>query len=316
MTLNLADSSALIRQNQAAGGPTDLTFRRTDMLDWFRSQGRIRPWTGASPMEWALTYSGNGSAELFVENQALPSFGKRQFAKAAVRPWYARTVAAVTGHIRDQIRNGGTFEDLLKGELADALKALFYLCETTICGSAQDKGLESLIDGQDVAHGIDPAVISLWAALETGSIGTLDVADMQDFYTSLVGSPRGADPTVILGNVNQMKNYGNIQGPAAGSGSIYRGELPSVSGKPYDIGVVRNGMGFNGIPIEPIRTMSNASLLWLDTVNDDPAIYMARDVETEPLGKRNDNDEYQLSLAMAVKIPNRRMHGRMHGITP
>lgn len=314
MTLAVADSSALIRPNQPDGGPTDLTFRRTDLIEFFRSQGRIRPWTGASPMEWALTTAGNGSAALFVENQAQSQPGKRTFAKASVRPWYARAVAALTGHLRDQIAKGGTYEDLLKGELADAVKALMYLAETTLCGSAQDKGISSLIDANDVAHGLDPAVVTLWAALETGSIGTLDLADMQDFYVNLTSSPRGADPQVILGNVNQMKNYGNIQGPAA-AGSIYRGTLPSESGKAYDIGMLKQGMAFNGVPIVPIRTLASTELFWLDTVNDDPAVYMMRDVETEELGKRNDNKEFVVSLGMALKVPNRRMHGKMTGIT-
>lgn len=316
MTLSVADSSALIRPNIEDGSPTDLTARRTDFLDFMRAQGRVRPWTGSSPRKWNLTYSGNASAELFVENQGLQSPGKRTFAQASLSPWYARAVAAITGHLRDQIAKGGTFEDLLKGELADALKSLFYLCETTLCGSAQDKGFSSIIDSADVYAGIDPATITLWAALETGAIGTLDVADMQDFYNGLIALARGADPSVILGNTNQMKNYGNIQGPAAGAGSIFRGELPSVSGQPYDIGVQRNGMGFNGIQIVPIRTMANSELLWLDLVNDDPAILMIRDVETKALGVRNDNDEYMVSVGMALQVKNRRVHGRMTGITP
>jgi hypothetical protein len=316
MTLNVSDSSALIRPNIQEGGPTDLTARRTDFLDFMRSQGRVRQWAGSSPRKWNLTYSGNASAELFVENQGLASPGKRTFAQASLSPWYARAVAAITGHLRDQIAKGGTFEDLLKGELADALKALFYLCETTLCGSAQDKGFSSIIDAADVYAGIDPASITLWASQETGSIGTLDVADMQDFYGNMIALARGADPSVILGNTNQMKNYGNIQGPSAGSGSIYRGELPSVSGQPFDIGVMRNGMGFNGIPITPIRTMANSELLWLDLVNDDPAILMIRDVETKQLGLRNDNEEYMVSVGMALHVPNRRVHGIMRGITP
>ncbi len=266
-------------------------------------------------MKWNLTSVGNASAELFVENQAMPSFSKRTFAQASLSAWYVRASAAITGHLRDQIAKGGTFEDLLEGELADALKALLYLAETTLCGSAQDKGIASYIDDGDVNAGVDPATVTQWKSLETGSISTLDVADMQDFYVALTGTGRGADPQVILGNVNQQKNYGNL---AAGTASapLYRSAgLPAETGKPYDIGVMKPGMAFNGIPIVPIRTLATTELYWLDTKNDDPAVYMLRDIETKPLGARNDNDEYQVSLGMVLKVPNRRMHGKMSGIT-
>lgn len=314
MTLTYSDSSALIRPNQEAGGPTDLTFRKTDFLDFLRETGRIRPWSGAPNMEWPLTYSGNGSAELFSENQAMPTPGKRTFTKANVRPWYARATAALTGHLLDAIQKGGTYEDLMQGELGDCLKALMYLVETTLVGSAQDKGLANYIDAGDTNQGIDPAVITLWASLETAIGGALDAADMQDFLLALTQSPRGADPSVILANLNQMRNYGNIQAPGIAAGSVLRGTLPGESGKPYDIGVMKNGMDFNGIPFRGIRTLSTSEMYWLDLVNDDPAVYMMRDVKTEKLGKRNDNEEYVISLGLALKVPNRRLHGKMTGI--
>jgi hypothetical protein len=312
VTLTNSDSSALIRPNQAEGGPTDLLFRKTDFLDFLRANGRVRQWAGSSPMEWALTYSGNGSAELYAESQAAPEPGKRTFALASVRPWYARAMAAITGHVRDQIARGGTFENLMDGELEDALKALMYLIETTLCGSAADKGIGNLIDSADTAHGIAPGDVSLWASLETGTIGTLDVADFQDFFVSL--NQRGAQPSVILGNVNQMKNYSNIQGPGATTTSL-RGEYPEASGKPYDIGMFGKGMGFSGIPLTPIRTLATTELYWLDLVNDDPAFYLMRDILTEKMAKRNDDDQYMLTIAGAMKVPNRRLHGKQTGIT-
>jgi hypothetical protein len=313
VSLSNADSSYLIRPNIQEGAPTDLTFRRKDFFDFMRSAGRVRPWTGSYPMKWNLTTVGNASAELFVENQALSLPGKRTFAQASLSPWYARAVAAVTGHVMDQIQKGGTFEDLLEGELADALKAIFYLCETTLVGSAQDKGIASIIDDADVMAGLDPAVTTLWKSLETGSIGTLDIADMQTFYLNLTDTPRGADPSAILGPMNQQRNYGNIAGPAATT-SLARYDINA--GKPYDLGVMRNGMAFNGVPIVPIRSILSSELYWFDFVNDDPSIYMMRDIQTEELGKRNDNKEYVLSLGLVLKVPNRRMHGKMTGITP
>lgn len=314
MTLAVADSSALIRPNQQDGGPTDLTFRKTDFLDFLKEQGRIRPWQGSHQKEWALTYAGNASAELFSEHQAMPAFGKRTFTKARMSPWYARATAAITGHLRDIVAKGGTFEDLLEGELGDCLKSLMYLVETTLLGSAQDKGIASLIDANDVAHNIDPSVITLWASLETPAIGALDAADLQDFLLNLTNAPRGADPSVILAPMNQLRNYGNIQGVTVAT-SVLRGELPGQGSKPYDIGVMKNGMSFNGIPFRPIRTMTSTELYWLDLVTDDPAVYMMRDVETEELGKRNDNTEFVVSIGLAMQIPNRRMHGKMTGIT-
>jgi hypothetical protein len=312
VSLSNSDSSNLIRPNIQEGSPVDLVYRKTDLFDFFRGQGRVRPWSGSTPMKWNLTTVGNASAELFVENQALSLPGKRTFAQASLGAWYARAVAAVTGHVMDQIQRGGTFEDLLEGELADALKAIFYLCEQTLAGSAQDKGIASIIDDGDTYAALAPGSNTLWKSQENGSISTLDVADMQTMFLNLTDTPRGADPSVILAPANQQRNYGNIAGPAATT-PIARYDMNA--GKPYDLGVLRNGQAFNGIPIVPIRSITTTEMYWFDFVNDDPAIYMMRDIKTEQLGKRNDNQEYMLSLGMVLKVPNRRMHGKMTGIT-
>jgi hypothetical protein len=266
-----------------------------------------------------VTYAGNTSAELFVENDAVPNAGKRSFATAQISPWYVQAVAAVTGMVQDQVAKGGTFEDLLMGELKEASDALLYKVETTLLGSTQDKGVASIIDATDIFAGLDPATYTLWASRETGSISTLDVADMQDMYVGLMGASIGANTSDILCNMNQLKNYSNIQGPATvSSTAMFRGQLPSASNPgPFDIGVLSHGLAFNGIPMSQVRGMTTTEMYWLDmqSPGSDIEFLTIRDLTAEPLAKRNDNTEVLLTMGGALRVSNRKFQGKFTGIT-
>lgn len=319
MAQNITSGANLIRPNIREGAPQDLTGRRTDFVDFLRSQGLVRPSSGSAPFKWNLETSGNGSAELYTEGQAPPTPGKRTLAQASLGVWYAQVTAAVTGHMRDQIARGGTLEDVVAGELRSATTALWYLVETTLTGSAQDKGLASVVDAGDVYAGINPGTVSAWASYEQGSISTLDIADLEDLYRNIIALPRSGNVDVILANVNQLVNYGRIAGPAATS-PILRGTLPGQSGAPYDLGVMKPGMAFNGAPFQGIRTLADSELYSLDLTpaeDGEPGVSLVihRDVTTEKLGKVNDDDQYLLTVSAVLKVRNRRVHGKLTGIT-
>lgn len=319
MAQNLVSGANLIRPNIREGAPQDLTGRRTDFVDFLRSQGLVRPGAGSVPYKWNLETSGNASAELYAEGQSAPSPGKRTLAQVSLGAFYAQAAGAVTGHMRDQVNQGGTLEDVMAGELRSATAALWYLVETTLTGSAQDKGIASIIDAADVYGGVNPSTVTAWASYEAGSIGTLDIADLEDLYEGITGLPRAGTVSALLCNVNQLTNYGRIAGPGATT-PILRGTMPGQSGSPYDLGVLKPGMAFNGAPFVGVRTITNTELYSLDlTPADDgePGVSLVvhRDVTVDRLGKVNDDDQFLVTASMVLKVRNRRVHGKLTGIT-
>lgn len=306
---NALIASTLIRDNVNPGVPVDLVSRPTDFYNLLQSQGLVRPSGGSQPFEWNVQYATVDSSEIFVENQALGSIGRRSLAQASLAPWYVRASAAITGHVRDQIARGGTYEDVMAGELANAVADLYNKVETTLLGSTQDRGIASIVDAGDTYAGLAPGSYSTWASLETAVGGALTAAVMHDTYEALIASPYNAMPSVILAGPNQLTNYVSIMG---NSSSYSRMNLPMQGA--VDIGLMRSAPTFNGIPLVPIRQMTNTEMYWLDLASG-VELVVHRDLTTEKLAKVNDNDEVVVSFACALKVTNRRKHAKLTGVT-
>jgi|688.fasta_scaffold16387_8 hypothetical protein len=298
-----------VRENVSPGIPVDLVSRPTDLYNLLLQNGLVVPSNGAQPFEWNVQYSSTDNAEIFVENQAIGSTNRRNLARAVLSPFYLRAVASVTGHVLDQVARGGTFEDLLQAEIANATKDLYSLLESTLLGSTQDRGIASIVDSGDTYAGLAPGSYSTWAAYEQGIGGALSAAVMHDTYEALTTVPYNATPSVILCAANQITNYVSIMGA---SSSYSRMNLP-LSG-PVDLGLLRSAPTYNGIPLINIRRMTTTEMYWLD-LSSGVQLVMHRDLKVENLAKVNDNQEVVASMACALKVANRRKHGKLTGIT-
>jgi hypothetical protein len=306
---NALIASTLVRENVNPGVPVDLVSRPIDFFNLLNSQGLVRPSGGSQPFEWNVQYATTDSSEIFVENQAIGNIGRRSLAKASLVPWYARATAAITGHVRDQIARGGTLEDVMAGEIANAVKDLYNKIETTLLGSTADRGIASIVDAGDTYAGLAPGSYSTWASLETAVGGALTAAVMHDTYEALINTPYIASPSVILMAPNQITNYVSVMG---NSSSYTRMNLPTQG--PVDIGLLRSMPTFNDIAIVPIRQMTSTEIYWLDLASG-VELCVHRDLTTEKLAKTNDNDEVVISYACALKVTNRRKHAKLTGVT-
>lgn len=308
--INNAAISALIKPN-ISGTPVDLKFRRTDLFDWFDSRGLVKPWEGGSaPRKWNLQYGNTSGAELFVEDQALGAAGGRLMVQASQEPFYARSRASVTGKVLDQTRNGGTFDNVLDQEIASAIIDVMVLVDSTLAGSAQDKGIASIVDAGDTYAGVAPGSYTTHASKETGSIGTLDAADMRTFFLAMRDDPYDAHITDILTDLVNFGRYEAIVGTSATAPL-----LRYAPGQPLDVSMLNAPIAFSGIPMHPIRSLDSGEMYWLDVPNSEIRIEVFRDITTEPLAKVNDNVDYMVSMALAMMITNRRKAGKMTGIT-
>lgn len=296
-----------VRENVNPSIPVDLVSRPVDLYSLLQSQGLVVPGAGASPYTWNVQYGTVDNAEIFVENQAMGATNRRQLARASLAPFYVRANAAVTGHLIDQQK--GAFEDLLSAEIANATKDLYAKIESTLLGSTADRGIASIVDANDTYAGLAPGSYAAWASLETAVGGVLTAAVMHDTYESLISAPYNASPSVILCAPNQITNYVSIMGNSA---SYSRMNLP-MSG-PVDLGLLRSAPTYNGIPLVQVRGMTSTEMYWLDLASG-VQLVVHRDLRAETLAKINDNTEVSVSIALALKVENRRKHAKLTGVT-
>lgn len=311
MATNLASINPLIRPNDR-GAAIDLQFRDTDFLRWLIANGLVVDNAGGAPHEWNLETSDGVTAESYVEGQALALPGTPVYKKASLASRYERAVQKVTGHVRDQIARGGTYEDARARAVEAATKSLMSNSEASLLGSTQDVGIASIIDAVDTYAGLLPATVTQWASLETAVGGALTVAVLDTMYRTLSDSPRGASPEVIMSGLRQRELYVRIVGAVAGTG--LQSNPRAEQGLAYDLGIVGTApVSFNGIPWAPIRLMTASELYMLD-VSSGMELRMQRALQVEQLAKTDDDDRIMVSHAWMLVVRNRRKQGKLTGL--
>ena len=304
--------SSLARPN-VKSGVVDLLFRKTPFLDLLRANGRVEDGQGPSPFKWNLAYSG-GTAEVFVEGQALPAVSRQSFTQASLDAFYTRGLFGLSGHVKDNAAKGGFYDDpgmveevLMK---SDVLKKI----EDTLLGSTQDQGIAAIIDSTGTYAGISASTITQWASEENGSISTLDVADMEDLYEELVSAaggssvPRGNKPTTVLAPPNQVTNYIRTVGSSATT-PLTR----FVGGGGFDAGFDRARVLFQTLPVVEIAGITSTEMYMVDLM--DMTLLVHRDLRIDPVVGSPEEENYQVSTALCLKVEHRNWHGKMTGIT-
>lgn len=310
MTTDLASSGPLLRPN-VEDGVTDLLARDTDLLNWFETRGFVKPNNGGSPYKWNLMTSETATAEIYVEGQALPAPGQPSYSQASVAAVYFRSVVANTGHMQDQVDRGGVYADPIELAIDNATKKLRTLVDQTLAGSAANKGIASIIDADDSYGGLDPALVTPWASLETPVGGAMTITVMDTLFRTLSDSPRSADTDTVLLNTNQAQKYANLFGYASTAArSLPRGE----QGQPYDLGMAKMAMAHNGAEFVKVRTLANTELYALDS-GSGIELREQRMLTVEPMAKVNDDKSLQITWALVPVFKNRRKHGKLTGLT-
>jgi guanyl-specific ribonuclease Sa len=315
--LSTTDISATLVKPNIEPVTVNLVKTATPFVDFLIAIGRLKKLVGSFPKQWNLVVTGNTSAAEITEHSAYPTAQKRAFQRASVSPFYLAAAACITGQVLDQIMNGGTFEDALQGEIADAVRALKYLLETNLLGTTVNRGLLSIVEGTDAYGGIDPATYTLHASQETNSVGTLDMTDMLTHWAKLRAYNVQSTPTVILANHNQITNYTNIGGigsySSGGTNAVVRKIL---DGGPFDLGMNNQAVAFNGVPFVEIVTLLNTVMVFLDlNMDKNYGVYLSREIRVEDIAKTNDNTEKVVTVGACHIAENRRAHSKMDGIT-
>jgi hypothetical protein len=316
LLINSNISSSLVREN-VQGSAADIVFRRTDFLNFMRSKGRVRAWKGGAPQGWNLVTAANSSAETYSEGQAVGQPGKQTYGRTSLNPFYTRIQFGYSGHVADQVRQGGVYDDPISMELQKAVEDLFVKVESTLVGSTADQGVQSVIDGGDTYANVAPGSVTSWKALETAVSAALSYTALEDNIELAALTPYTSQPTDILAPMNQVTNYQRLAGASATT-SLMRFSSPANGGS-MDLGSMPGGMlqgrlAWNGMPWTPISGLTTTVILLLDMASDF-AIEVFRDVTVEPLAKTSDDTNAMATFACAIRCHERNKHIKLTGVT-
>ena len=317
MGLENSNISGSLVQPNIQSPHVNLVFRETDFTRLLTERGRIMPLKGSYPLKWNLNTVGI-TAVLFDSSTPIPATQNQTSQQASLSPFGVMAAIGVSGEVRDQVNNGGTSEDAVKLELDKGKQDCALLIESTLLGSAQDKGIASIVDDSDTYAGLAPGSVTQWKSQENTSTGTLTLSAFQTLYRQLFSSPRAASPDVILADITQVMNYVNLQGPSATTGLVAKREL-TAGGGPWDMGVftIEQMPSFSGIPFRAIRGLTVSEIYMLDMGKnpDDFCLIQVRDFTVEPTAKLNDGNQWVMTWRGMLKVKNRRRQGKMTGVS-
>lgn len=308
MSATTTTAAPFIKQNVQVPA-VDSVFRNTDLINFLAANGKVVDAPGSSPFQWNVIDSANAQAAVFTEGQALATFGNQGYVRGSQPAFYVRAAGGESGHMRDNRIKGGTYEDVRALEIAKATEDMYKIMEDQLLGATTDVGISSIIDSSTIYAGINPAVNTAWASVETPLGGVLTITALQDLYETLVGSPNGGQPTHLLMPQNQLTNYINVAGAPGVANSAFRTNL----GGPFDAGVVLPLVTFNGLPVVPIRGMTTTELYMVDVSKMDLLIH--RQPEVREIARTNDDDRFMVSIAGCLRVTRRKSFAKLTGIT-
>ncbi len=312
MSLTTSTGAPFIKPNVQVPA-VDSVFRNTDLINFLAANGRVVDAPGSSPFQWNVIDTANAQAAVYAEGDALAVFGQQGYVRGSQPAFYVRAAGGESGHMRDNRIKGGLYEDARALEIAKATEDMWKVMEDQLLGATTDVGISSIIDSGTIYAGINPAVNTAWASVETGIIGALSVTALQDLYETLVGSPNGAQPTHLLMPQNQVTNYINVAGVPGVANSAFRIQ-PGVQGGAFDAGVVIPLVTFNGLPVVPVRGMTNSELYMVDVSKMDLLIH--RQPEVREIARTNDDDRFMVSVAGCLRVTRRKSFGKLTALTP
>lgn len=311
MPATITTAAPFIRPN-VQNPAVDSVFRGTDLINVLASEGRIVSAQGSSPFKWNTYTAANATAAIFSEGDALSTFGNQTSVQASQPAFYVRAAGSISGHLRDNIIKGGTYEDVRQAELDLAIADMYKFFEDSLVGSVTDVGIASIIDSTTVYAGIDPAVNTAWASYEDNLAGALTVTAMQNLYENVVNTPYGATPTHFLMNPGQVTNYINASGAPGSANSAYR-IVPGAQGGAFDSGVVMPLVTFNGLPVVSVRGLSTTEVYAIDISKLELLIH--REPTVTEIAVINDDNRFMVTIAGCLKASRRRSFGKLTGVT-
>lgn len=301
-----AFEDAVFRNNQLLG----LTYRGNPVIPEV-------PMTGGA-IRFPINYSGNSSAAVFTEGAAAPQPVAQSYLSAAYTPTYFWAWCRVTGHVRDQVRNGAVAGSAnpLDNELMASFEDVRDLMNTSFMASTY--GLELMVDDGSTNAGIAQGTYTWWAGQVTNHNGALTRAGLLNIHEK-ARDTYGGKTDLILTAHNQATNYIQLTGEPNAQNSSVTAELGLIGGGALDIAPSHMGLSFMGAPIVPLQDWTDTIWLGLDLrrTKTGPNVFqaIARDFDIRGPQMAGDDDVFEVSSARLVGVRRPQLCWKLEDVT-
>lgn len=219
----------------------------------------------------------------------------------------------VTGFSLDAVRNAGRDVDLIDHvaqHFISAFKRLGDFINNVLCGTGVNS-ISGAQDGTVLYAGLNPAVLTQWAAHENTTGGLLTEAIMEDVWTEVTGGNRRARPQDLVWGMetHQIRRYramGRMISPNAAVQKVFL-----ANGGTLDLGY--SGLAYNERPILDIPDMPTTEVWLMNT--SQIRIKEVRSLQVAVKPYAGDGELFYASWRGKLMYPNKHQSGKASGLT-
>jgi hypothetical protein len=228
----------------------------------------------------------------------------------AINAWIP---VGITGFSLDAVRNAGSDIDLINSvgnHFVSAFKRLGDFINGVLCGTTVNS-LSGAMDATTQYAGLNPAVLTQWAAYENTTGGLLTEAIMEDVWGEVTGGNRRAEKQDLAWGMetHQLKRYRAIGRMISGNAGVQKVVL--ANGGMLDLGY--SGQEYNQRPILDIPDMPTTEVWLMNTRQI--LIKEIRSLQVVVKPYAGDGELFYASWRGRLMYPNKHQSGKASALT-
>lgn len=306
--MTAADSLTAVLRTQAFSDLQEGVYYNNELFPLLQ---RI-PFTGGSTVNVKHHTAGNTSVATYSEGDAVGTPGTESYTTSSWTPTYFKASTQITGHARDQLRNGSPeagFFDQISMELTNAMKAIVDKATTDILGATGSiTDILDVIDDDTTCGGITRSSNSWFQSVENAiAAGSFALSDIDILWRDARDAENAANCDTYLTSWTQINKIKQL---SALYGSSNPFAFASASG-PVEVGPGWSGMTFAGVPITAVRNLTSSVHLMFE--RSAIGLGVQRDWQVDQLAKTDDSDKFMITGALCIVGVNPRKAAKLTG---
>ncbi len=233
--VNAATSITDALRDQRVEGIVESLFRNNEILGEFPT----RPFTGGATINITHHYAANTSVSRYEEGDAVGQAGSQAYITAQWPCQYYKGTVSITGHARDQMRNGdpqAVFYDQISMEMDRIVPDIIHKISTDMLGTGLTApvGIQGIIDSAGTIAGLARGTYTWFAALESASLTSstaIEVADIDYAMSAGADDPYEGNVNEVWTSWLQLRKYKAKIGNAGVANAPIRIEMPPGPGQ-------------------------------------------------------------------------------------
>lgn len=302
--LGTVSGSVLIVPNVIKSA-SDTVFRKTQLINALRASGKVVSPAGSSPFKVNIIQAANGSVSDHTEGETITSFGNQTYIQGSVDAFWVKGAVSITGHMRANLENGGTYGDVWQQELDKTAEDVLKAVEDRLCGTTQDVGIRYLVDSTGTSQGINPSTYTNWASYELSMSGSTLLDTMDSVHATLQAGPYVTDlnSLAIFAHPSVVQKY--VKEKAANLRGNY--------GDAVDFGTMGKAPTYNARPVFGVAGLATTEMLFVDMSRIELRVH--QELQPRAVNDASNDDKQMLFFACGLVTEARNAHAKITGIT-